>query len=166
MWRSIFLHEFIDHKLSNFQAVAGHATPASFGLTPKPAPISGINSVAVVPGKGFEYLLEQPLEQIIGISCHLRVSYPLPNPASSHVRAVNILSLGPKAFIQLLAVPELVPDPNKTTAMTGLFIGQSSASMGLVKLPASSFTDLRFDWHTSGKTYLRVDRLQRHCHCD
>jgi hypothetical protein len=27
MWRSVVLHEFIDHQIANFQALAGNPTP-------------------------------------------------------------------------------------------------------------------------------------------
>lgn len=166
MWRSIFLHEFIDHRLSNFQAVAGSVTQASFNLTPKPAPGSGINSVEVTAGTGFEYVFAQPLEQIIGVSCRLRVSFPFPNAGTGHVRAFNILTLGQPtsgALIQTLAFKE--PSLSGAPSQTGLFIGQSSASMGTVNISSDSFTDLRVDWHTSGQARLSVNgRLAGYTH--
>ena len=37
MWRSIFPHEFIGHRIGNFQALPGRPTPPSFLLAPSDA---------------------------------------------------------------------------------------------------------------------------------
>ena len=52
MWRSVFLHEFIDHKITNFHALPGRLTSPSFTLVPSAAIVAGTNSVEVTRGKG------------------------------------------------------------------------------------------------------------------
>ena len=110
MWRSIFLHEFIDHEISNFQAVAGQATPASLALTPTVD--SGVNSVEITPGKGFEYLIAQPLQQVIGVSCRVRLVCPDPflDPNGAFVQGLvfSVMRLGNAAELQFV-VDEPLP---------------------------------------------------------
>lgn len=155
MWRSIFLHEFIDHKISNFKAVPGRATQESLALTPNPTAVPGTNSVEITLGKGFEYMLERPLQQVIGFSCHVRLSYPIP---IGFVNTFPIMSLGNDTFFNL-STTLLLPDLNGTMASARIFISQAAASVTFdpIKLPAHTFTDLRFDWHTSGQARLSVD---------
>jgi hypothetical protein len=150
MWRSVFLHEFIDHKISNFQAVAGRATPASFALTPQPHTESGVNSVEVTNGKGFEYMLDEPLRQVIGISCRVSVSYPVPNPGLGHVQGFH-MSLGFGTIVHVSERTHPLPDLSGIMAQSVMTVAQSKAGFGRVKIPANPFTDLRFDWHTSGQ---------------
>ena len=52
MWRSVFLHEFIDHRIGNFQALPGRPTPPSFLLQASDALLAGTNAVAISPGRG------------------------------------------------------------------------------------------------------------------
>jgi hypothetical protein len=51
MWRSVFLHEFIDHKITNFSALPGKLTSPSFALVPSAAIVAGMNSVEITTGK-------------------------------------------------------------------------------------------------------------------
>jgi hypothetical protein len=68
MWRSVFLHEFIDHRIGNFQALPGRPTVPSFLLQASDALVPGTNAVAISPGAGFEHVLESPLHKVVGIS--------------------------------------------------------------------------------------------------
>lgn len=165
MWRSVFLHEFIDHRISNFRAVAGHATADSLALTPNPDPVSGINSVEITPRKGFEYLLDKPLRQVIGFSCRVRLSYPILD--SPHLDEFPLMQLGGAdsfAIFSLAAFHHPLPDLSGTLASASMFVGPVSdtgaatgGELGVVKLPARTFTELRFDWHASGQARLAVD---------
>ncbi len=153
MWRSVFLHEFIDHRIDNFQAVAGAATPPSFRLTPRLDAVRGTNIVQITPGAGFEYALATPLQQVIGISCRVRLSYPI----SPNAHLFPVMQLG--SFAEVLLWPQTHPTPDLlgTMANARVRVGAPYVNMGLVELPDQTFTDLRFDWHTSGQARLSAD---------
>jgi hypothetical protein len=150
MWRSVFLHEFIDHRIGNFQALPGTATPSSLTITPGSDTVPGVNSVAIAPGAGFEYVLAQPLPQVIGFSCRVRLMYPI-NPQPT---LFPVVRLG--AGAELLFWPDThpVPDLTGTMANVRVWVANGFKNLGRIALPARTFTDFRLDWHTSGQ--LRV----------
>jgi hypothetical protein len=171
MWRSIFLHEFIDHKITNFKAVPGKMTLPSFNLVPSAAVVPGVNSVEVTNGKGFEYIFDEPLRDVIGLTCRVRVAYPIPNTGLGHMQGFSLLSLGSNATVMALAQPELPPAVGAFRSQFGVTLisvpsqfGTFSEGTGAhVEFPSKSFTDLRVDWHTSGQTRLSVNgRLVRY----
>jgi hypothetical protein len=45
MWRSVFLHEFLDHRIDNFSALPGRPEQPSFLLTPSRDPATGVRIV-------------------------------------------------------------------------------------------------------------------------
>jgi len=159
MWRSIFLHEFIDHKITNFKAVPGRLTLPSFNLVPSAAVVPGINSVEVTDGKGLEYTFDEPLRDVIGLSCRLRVAYPIPNTGLGHLHGFSLLGLGVNASVQALAQAELPPAVGAIRSQFGFVLGHPNhEGLGApLQFPSQSFTDLRLDWHTSGQTRLSVD---------
>lgn len=159
MWRSVLLHEFIDHRISNFQAVAGNATPDSFALTPSRDPVAGINSVRITPGKGFEYVLAKPLQPVIGVSCRVRLSYPIildEQGAFPQGILFSVMRLGSVTELQVV-VNEPLPDDRGIIASVRILVGSQFVNLGLVEIPARTFTDLRFDWHTSGQARLSAN---------
>jgi hypothetical protein len=159
MWRSVFLHEFIDRRITNFQAVPGTLTAPSFTLAPSPAIVAGTNSVEVTRGKGLEYILAEPLRDVIGVSCRLRVAYPIPNEGLGHMQGFPLVDFGFNAGIQSIALPDALPDLSGIRSIVGFLIGNpNSVSTGVVTtLATRSFTDVRVDWHTSGQTRISID---------
>lgn len=147
MWRSVFLHEFIDHRIDNFQALPGSATPASMTLAASDAAVPGVNAIRVQPGTGFEYVLATPLAQVIGVSCRVRLLYPL-NPVP---RVFPLIQLGGGAQLLLSPATHPLPDLSGTVSKAQVRIGTTSKDLGIIILPAQAFTDFRFDWHTSGQ---------------
>ena len=109
MWRSVFLHEFIDHNITNFHALPGRLTLPSFDLVPSAAIAPGINSVEVTKGTGLEYIFDEPLRDVIGLSCRVRVAYPIPKDGLGHVQGFPLLSLGSK--VTILALAQTHPPP-------------------------------------------------------
>jgi hypothetical protein len=170
MWRSVFLHEFIDHKITNFKAVPGKLTLPSFNLVPSATVVPGVNSVEVTNGKGFEYIFDEPLRDVIGISCRVRVAYPIPNTGLGHMQGFSILGLGSNITILTLAQPDPPPAVNPIPSQFGLHISHPEGGVNVgegagvrVQFPSTSFAELRVDWHTSGQTRLSVDgRLVRY----
>ncbi len=158
MWRSVFLHEFPDTNILHFQALTGHPTPVPLDLTPTSSlPLQRIKAVWITPGRGFKYVLENNLDQVIGVSGRVRVRFPFPGGSDN---PFPIMELGDQVKFNILQKPlEVNPRVAATTpAGTALLrIGQTELELGTVDLlpmPPFWFTELRFDWHTSGPTRL------------
>lgn len=147
MWRSVFLHEFIDHRIDNFQALPGSATAASLTLAASDEAVAGVNAIRIQPGRAFEYVLETPLAQVIGISCRVRLMYPI----NSVSRVFPLIRLGSGAQLLLSPSPQSLSDLSGTVSKAQVTIGTASKDLGIIELPAQAYTDFRFDWHTSGQ---------------
>ena len=140
MWRSVLLHEFADHNIRSVQGLPGTLSPDSLALSPSEG------AVLIAPGRGLHYVLDAPLAEVIGVSCRLRFMYPGRTVSSS----VRILRLG-DAF-------ELGLEPLTTVqAMVRVRLNGVRHDLGQLPNPSTRFAELGFDWHTSGRTYLRVD---------
>ncbi|MEV0803743.1 MULTISPECIES: hypothetical protein [unclassified Kribbella] len=140
MWRSVLLHEFPDHNIRSLQGLPGSLSPGSLVLSPSEG------TVLIAPGRSLHYVLETPLLEVIGVSCLLRIKHP--------GRAVNsslqILRLGDEFTLSL--------EPLTTfQALVRVRLHRVWHDIGQLPNPSAHFAELRFDWHTSGKTYLRVD---------
>lgn len=160
MWRSVFLHEFPDTNIRNFQALAGSPTPASLRLMPAPSPPLRTNAVGITPGEGFEYILAQTLDQVIGISGRIRIRGL--NLATEEA-LLPIMWLGDRVEFRILQKP-LEPHPGIGVfvpfARAFLRIGQTEVELGTINtlpMPPFWFTEIRFDWHTSGQARLLQD---------
>ena len=159
MWRSVFLHEFIDHKITNFSALPGKLTSPSFALVPSAAIVAGMNSVEITTAKGLEYILDEPLRDVIGLSCRVRVAYPIPNNGLGHLHGFPLLNFNFNASILLLSQTHPLPDLSGVKSSVGFLIGNPSqvSSAATATIRSRSFTDVRVDWHTSGQTRISVD---------
>jgi hypothetical protein len=159
MWRSIFLHEFLDSNIRNFKALAGTPTPASLTLTPTPSPPLQTNTVAITPGRGFEYTLAEPLDQVIGISGRVSLRIPFSSGSDS---PIPIMQVGDNAEFSILKKPPGANQGLGVFTQVGkalLRIGSTTVELGNVSLlpQPSFFSELRFDWHTSGQARLLQD---------
>ncbi|MFI5694754.1 hypothetical protein ACIA58_23065 [Kribbella sp. NPDC051586] len=140
MWRSVLLHEFADGDIRSFQGLPGSLSPGSLALSP-----SG-DTMLIAPGRGLHYVLETPLLDVIGVSCLVRFRHPGRAVSSS----VPILCLGDEFVLGL--------EPLTTfQALVRVRVHRVWHDIGQLPNPSSRFAELRFDWHTSGKTYFRVD---------
>ena len=153
MWRSVFLHEFIDDRIGNFQALPGRPTPPSFLLPASDALLPGVNAVAISPGAGFEHVLDSPLHSIVGVSARVRMIYPL-NPQP---RMFSVVRLGGAAELLFWPVSDPLPDGSGTLALARVWVGSGFRNLGNVVLPANRFVEFRFDWHASGQARLLAD---------
>jgi hypothetical protein len=155
MWRSVFLHEFRDQRIDTFQAAPGQATPAPLALAPDSDPATGTTSIAVRPGVGFEYVLDTPLTEVVGVSCRVRMSYPIAQQQFSFA----VIRVGGPAEL-LLKTSNPTSDQSGTIVSPAARIGGQFVPFKSVVLPASAFVDVRFDWHSSGQARLILnDRL-------
>lgn len=140
MWRTVLLHELPDHTIRPFQGLPGSLTPGSLALNPSES------TVLIAPGRSLHYVLDTPLVEVIGVSCQLRFKYPGRTVDSS----VRILRLGDAFDLRL--------EPLTTfQALVRIRLHRAWHDIGQLPNPSTRFAELRFDWHTSGKTYLRVD---------
>jgi hypothetical protein len=140
MWRSVLLHEFADRNPGSIQGLPGSLSPDSLALSPS----EGI--ILIAPGRSLQYVLETPLLDVIGVSCSVRFRHPGRAVSSS----VRIIRLGEEFSLSL--------EPLTTfRALVRVRVHRVWHDIGLLPNPSSNFTELRFDWHTSGKTYFRVD---------
>lgn len=151
MWRSVFLHEFLDHRIDNFQALPGRPEQPSFLLTPSRDPATGVSSVLIRGGSYFDYRFTQPLQDIIGISCRIRLLYPPAQPDFQF----PILDLGAASL--MIKTESNPTDVDKTLTAPALFINQTFQAFRTVDLPANRYVDFRFDWHTSGQARIVQD---------
>jgi hypothetical protein len=155
MWRAVFLHEFLDENIRNFQALPGNATPASLTLTPSPAPQLKINSVELSPGRGFEYSLVESLDEVIGVSGSIKLWYPIDSTVGPTIPF--IMHVGDMAQFQ--ARP-FVAFPGTAQFFGHLGIGSPPSpplELGKFTLSNRRFVDIRFDWHTSGQARILLD---------
>src|SRR5688572_203752 len=90
MWSTVFLHEFPDAEIRNFQAVPGALAADSLALTPIHIPGSTFNGLRINPGRGLGYNLETAFEGVIGFSCTMRIRFP----PQGVILTAPLLSLG------------------------------------------------------------------------
>lgn len=121
--------------------------------------MAGTNSVEMTRGKGLEYLLNEPLRDVIGFSCRFRVAYPIPNTGLGHMQGFPLLSFGVHASVLALAHTDPLPDQSGIRTGIGLSIGHpnGTGTGASTTLRTRSFNDVRVDWHTSGQTRIAVD---------
>jgi hypothetical protein len=104
------------------------------------------DAMPIAPGSGLHYILDVPVLEVIGISCLVRFSHPGGAVRSS----LRILRLGDAFDLSLEPL---------TAARTRVRVRIRGAThdIGQLQNPCTRFAELRLDWHTSGRTYLRVD---------
>ncbi|MGW7680720.1 hypothetical protein ACWGID_08285 [Kribbella sp. NPDC054772] len=140
MWRSVLLHEFPDHQVETLHGLPGRLAPNSLVLEPS----AGI--VLIAPGRSLHYVLDTPLTEVVGVSCRLRFERPGLAVSSS----VPILRLGNAVELSL--------EPLTTyQALVRVQVHRKYHDLGQLPNASTHFVELRLDWHTNGKTYLRAD---------
>ncbi|MER7251279.1 hypothetical protein [Kribbella sp. NPDC000426] len=140
MWRSVLLHEFADTNIRSFQGLPGNLSPGSLA----PSPSDGV--LLIAPGRSLHYVLETPLLDVAGVSCVVRFRHPAQAVDSS----VRILRLGDEFVLGLEPL-------TKFQALVRVRVHRVWHDIGQLPTPSSRFAEVRFDWHTNGKTYFRVD---------
>jgi hypothetical protein len=140
MWRSVLLREFPDHNIRSLEGLPGSLSPSSLALSPS------VGTVLIAPGRSLHYVLDTPLVEVIGVSCQLRIKHPGRTVSSS----LRIVRLGDDFDLSL--------EPLTTRqALVRVRLHRAWHDIGQLPNPSTHFAELRFDWHTSGKTCLRVD---------
>ncbi|WP_328521060.1 hypothetical protein [Kribbella sp. NBC_00359] len=140
MWRSVLLREFPDHNIRSLEGLPGSLSPHSLALSPSEG------TVLIAPGRSLHYVLDTPLVDVIGVSCQLQLKHPGRTVSSS----LRILRLGDEFDLSLEPLTSF-------KALVRVRVHRAWHDIGQLANPSTHFAELRFDWHTSGKTYLRVD---------
>lgn len=155
MWRSVLLHEFVDHEIANFHALAGSASPASLGLSLSKDPGQRHFAAQIKPGLGFTYGLAEPLDRVVGVSGRLRVRYPV----QAVTAPVTLMDVGVDVGFRIQPQPNPAVGGEPASLAHGLLrVGPTEVDLGVVRLPHRRYVDLRFDWHTSGQARLVLNR--------
>jgi hypothetical protein len=154
MWRSVFLHEFLDSNIRNFHALAGTPTPDSLTLVPSSSPPLQTNAVHITSGRGFKYVLEEPLDQVIGVSGRVHIRVPFSDRSDHPILIMGLGDIVELKILQKLKVREVV-----VISQTALLrIGQTEIELGTVYLPGPlvppMYSEVKFYWHTSGQARL------------
>jgi hypothetical protein len=133
-------YEFPDQLLPMCHGLPGSLAPGS----PAADPADG--TVLIGPDHSLHYRLDRPLADVVGLSCRLRIRHPAPPVTSS----LAVLRLG-DAF-------DLGLEPlTAWRSLVRVRVQRVSHDLGQLPISGPQFTELRFDWHIKGKTYLRVD---------
>jgi hypothetical protein len=133
-------YDVADQILPTCQGLPGRLSADS----PAANPADG--TVLIGPARCLRYRLDVPLVDVVGLTCRLRFRYPEPIVSSS----LRILQLG-DAF-------DLGLEPLTTCrALVRIRLQRIRHDLGQLANPGTRFAEVRFDWHISGKTFLRVD---------
>jgi hypothetical protein len=141
MWKSLFLHEFLDKNPRIFKARPGHVTSTLR------SPIHG--EVFLNPGEGLTHEFLTPVNDVIGLSGRLSLHIPgFANPPGP-LRLGNGVSFSVATHDESGA---LVP----TGVLVTLKIGNQSLQ-ATAPVSHAGFQEFRFDWHTSGQARITND---------
>lgn len=151
MWRSIFVHEFIDHDFENFHAIEGDIEPGSTPFTTILASDATYRAIRVRPNQRFAYAFLPHPTEIVGISVKLDI-HLLANDDNVLIPILQLgsamtLSVQPISFTTINKVLFLEADVVAT-------VDGTSYTLGKMGFPYRGFVTLRVDWHTSGQLRL------------
>src|SRR5215475_1418499 len=97
MWRSVLLHEFLNEGIRSLRALPGSLTFGPIPLSPRD------RTVQIAAGRGFRYILRDPIHDVIGVSCRTCLRCSLQD-----LSAAPIVRLGDA--VELLV--QTLPAPN------------------------------------------------------
>ena len=155
MWRSVFLHEFLGTDMRNYQAV-----PGTFSVSPSAPTLRrdfGFPAARLFAREFLRFQLTTSWDDVVGISGRVRLRLPpqsIDDPVSI-LRIGNVVQVSLQFDQPLTTVAE---DPELLLLAHGILqFGATVVDLGGVPVPYRRFMDLRFDWHTSGQTWLSAD---------
>jgi hypothetical protein len=145
VWKSLLLHEMPNGDLRNYSAVPGLVSTGSFQLNPD----------AIAPGQEFEFTLETPQSEVVGVSFRVRLRKPIAGLDPERIaRAGTDVDFS----LQRLDTPAIDAPELAAAHQALLRIGPGpTVPLGVLILPHRSYVDIRFDWHTSGQARLLLN---------
>jgi hypothetical protein len=147
VWKSVFLHKFLDGNPANLQAVPGELTVLPDGPVIEPTPEPADRGFLVTPGRSLGYRFEEPFEDVIGVDLSVEVFFPL-----GFTGAFPLVSLGDGTVTlgMQLAPSQVfvgVDGGDMKVDVPGLFIGR--------------ITRFRLRWHTHGQVHFLHEGVLR-----
>jgi hypothetical protein len=150
VWRSVFVHEFLDGNPANFRAVPGQITVLPGGLAVHPTPRPEDRGFPVRPGHSLTYEIAEPFQSVIGADIALDIF--LPAAAAGQQRSGRVI-LGGGAV-------RLLTDFLDDLLRLQLFVGSGVLAASLT-VPASGPLRVRTRWHTHGQAHVWLDGALR-----
>jgi hypothetical protein len=157
VWHSIFLQDFHDHNLWNFNAVPGHLV-----TSPEPPAISGDPTqglgASLSPGHWYRFATEAPITGIVGVNIALRVHIPVTS-AQNFNDPITLVSIGDQ--LRLSAQFRLPLEATDTTAMGSLRFRVGGSTFEWTSFPIDRLrhTQLRVNWYTNGQVKLSASDI-------
>ena len=106
MWRSVFLHEFIDQRITNFQALPGAPTPASLTLAPVEEAVRRPGGHHRARRRASSTCWRSRCRRSSASACRVRMIYPI-NPLP---QMFPVIRLGAGAELLFWPVSDPLPD--------------------------------------------------------
>lgn len=155
MWRSVFLHELRNRRISDFGSLEGAVTPATRTIVPTVESSVG-GHVIDYPGSGaaggmpapFEFSLTSAIPEVVGISIRTRVRFPRVSQRVADFQITAGITLA------LMTQLQLGQGFRAVARIDGQTVDLGQLQRGGT---GSDYTDVRLDWHASGQLRLVVD---------
>jgi len=152
VWKSIFLHEFLDDDLLNFIATDGTLITSPFlPVMTRHGNQPSTFAAQIMHDKWFRFELAEPFEKVIGIDVTFSISIPI-NNISIGPGAQQLISIGQLFYIRVIKGPN---NPGHTSSPAWLQVisevGQSPGTFAPFIYEKEKFSNLRINWRTSGQ---------------
>ncbi|MGH8932033.1 MAG: right-handed parallel beta-helix repeat-containing protein [Egibacteraceae bacterium] len=154
VWKSVFLHEFLDGDPANLHAVPGELSVLPDGPIIQPTPAPADRGFLLTPGRALGYRFEEPFEDVIGVDLSVDLSVELLFPPQiPFVNNFPLVSLGDGTVTLSI---HRVPTPSFAV---GIRLSVDGSSMQFdefhtVVMPSGQTNRLRVRWHTHGQAQI------------
>lgn len=157
VWKSIFLHEFLDGDPTNLHAIPGQLAVLPGGVVVEPPPVPTDRGFLVTPGRSLVYRFDEPLDDVIGVDLGFDLAI-----RPQEVPAFQLVSLGggrvTLSMTQLRFAfigPELQAFARIVLAVDGqeMEVDQTFPGRGAIRL--------RIRWHTHGQGQIWLEGTLR-----
>jgi hypothetical protein len=158
VWKSVFLHEFLDGNPGNLHAVPGQLSvlPGGPVIGPTPAP----PGFAISPGRSLGYQFARPFDNVVGVDLSVDILFPL-QPGVQDFPLVALaggrvtLSMGHLEFID----PGYTPETGR--CRIALTVDGQVMEFDQLVVRHRQTTRFRVRWHTHGQGQIWHDGVLR-----
>jgi hypothetical protein len=159
IWKSAFLHTFLDGNPQNF-----HAAPGVLEVIPPvlvvPTPPAEERGFEIRPGQTMVYRFERPIEDVIGVDLHVHLRFPL----QLGVHDFPLVSLGSGQVTLAMGYQTFLgPDftPLTDGGRIGLAVDGELIDFSALVVPHERTTKFHVRWHTHGQAQITQDGVLR-----
>ncbi len=159
VWKSVFLHEFLDGNPLNFHAVSGELHVIPGGPVIVPPPDADDRGFPISPGTSLDFRLEAPLNDVIGFDLSIDLLFPL----QPGVQDFPLVSLGDGQVILSMGHLDIDPGftPETGQCRIGLRVGSRLVEFNDLIVQHRRTTRFRVRWHTLGQAQIFHDGVLR-----